>query len=149
MTWDNNKYVKLLLEREEGQQDKYLIALRTTADYYGWTEEFPTWTLRTAFEVGGRKFARHPGTRGEMFCEVGLRLRVSRSPVTSGWPRGKVNQFKVSRNCSLWDIAEVAHFTQGDWHWLTCPYGERVSRARWEERYQTKTPRKRGGLVSS
>ena len=147
MTWDNSKYVKLLLQRKAGTQDKYLIALRTTADYYGWTQEFPTWTPEIAFTSGGYEFFREPGRRGEMFCEAGRRIRVSRSPVKSGWPAGLVNQFKISENCGLWDLAEVAHFTQGNWHWMTCPFGERISRELWETRFQSREPQRRRGLV--
>ena len=149
MTWDNSKYVKLLLEREEGKQDKYLIALRTTADYYGWTKHFPAWTPRPAFTSGGYVFAVDTGAKGEMFCEAGTQLRVSRSKVRSGFPRGQVNAFKVSTNCTLWDIAEVAHFTEGDWYWMTSPVGTRILRGNWEARYQGRSPKERRGLVSA
>ena len=149
MTWDNAKYVKLLLERRANRRDKYLIALRTTADYYGWTKQFPAWTPRVLGRSGKYLLVRDPGRRGEMFCEAGFRVRVSRDPSKSGWPRGKVNAFKLSNNCSLWDLSEVAHFTEGDWYWMTGPKGERVSRERWELRYQTKIPPERRGLVSA
>ena len=149
MTWDNSKYVKLLLEREEGEQDKYLIALRTTADYYGWTKHFPAWTPRPIGTSGGYVLAMCPGMKGEMFCEAGTRLRISRAKNTNGWPRAKTNAFKVSNNCTLWDIAEVAHFTEGDWYWMTSPTGTRILRGNWEARYQTKTPKERRGLVSA
>ena len=148
MTWDNSKYVKLLLERREDKADKYLIALRTTADYYGWTEKFPAWTLKTFGGDGGYSWGYDPGRRGEMFCEPGRRHRICRSARRQGNPRGMTNAFKLSRNCGLFDISEVAHFTKGDWHWMEGPTGERVSRERWEAMYQAGTPRKRRGLVS-
>ena len=135
MTWDNSKYVKLLLERQQGKQDKWLIALRTTADYYGWTEQFPTWTLRPApGEPPGSRFSMRPG-RGEMFCERGRRLRICRSRSRDGYPKGMTNAFKVSRNCGLFDLSEVAHFAQGDWHWMSSPRGGRIGRDRWESIY--------------
>ena len=135
MTWDNSKYVKLLLRRAEGKQDKWLIALRTTADHYGWTEQFPTWRLRPApGEPPDSRWVIRPG-RGEMFCERGRRHRVCRDASTNGYPAGKTNAFKVSRNCGLFDLSEIAHFTQGDWHWMEGPTGERVRRDRWESMY--------------
>ena len=149
MTWNPNLYIKLLIERPTSSVgDKYLIALRSTADYYGWTQEFPTWTPRTWTAPDGTVVSRDPGRRGEMFCEAGFSLRVSRSPVTSGWPAGFVNSFKVSKNCTWSDVAEVAHFTKGEWYWMTCPYGERVSRDRWETRFQTRERNRARGLVS-
>ena len=149
MTWDNEKYVKLLLRRFEGVRDKYLIALRTTADYYGWTEHFPTWGHKIVGYEDGMALVRDPGRKGQMFCEPGVRLRICRSPETMGYPAGFTNAFKVSRNCGLWDIAEVAHFTKGDWHWMSRPSGRRITRDHWEEIYQKGTPRERGGLVSA
>ena len=148
MTWDNSKYIKLLLERRENKPDKWLIALRTTADYYGWTEQFPAWTLRTIATEGGYSFAFDPGRKGEMFCETGVSRRVCRSPSRDGNPAGLTNRFKISRTCGLFDVSEIAHFTKGDWHWMESPSGERVSRERWEAMYQAGHARRRGGLVS-
>lgn len=147
MTWDNEKYVKLLLERIEGKKDKWLMALRTTADYYGWSQEFPTWTPKTAIEDGALVLVRDPGRRAEMFCETGTQLRISRSKSRNGHPARFVNRFKVSSNCTLWDIAEVAHFTHGDWYWMTSPVGTRVLKGNWEARYQSREPQQRRGLV--
>ena len=149
MTWDPNQYVKLLLNREAGTRDKYLIALRATADYYGWTQEFPVWSPKGIGTSGGYELIADPGRKGRMFCEAGMRLRVCRSPSRAGNPRGMTNAFKVSTNCGKWDIAEVAHFTQGDWYWMTGPFGERITRERWELHYQARNPQERRGLVSA
>ena len=140
MTWDNSKYIKLLLQRETGTRDKYLIALRTTADYYGWTEEFPAWTLRMAPGQSNPRICIDPGRRGEMFCEAGKRLVISRSPSKAGWPRGKANAFKISNNCTNLDIAEIAHFTKGDWYWLEGLFGQRRTRQDWEAMYEAGHP---------
>ena len=148
MTWDNSKYIKLLLERREGRSDKWLIALRTTADYYGWTEKFPTWTLRPAPGQGPEgRFAMHPG-RGEMFCERGVKCRVCRSVSRNANPPGKTNQFKVSRTCGVFDMAEIAYFTQSDWHWMSGPDCRRRTRDEWLAIYDAQTHKRRGGLVS-
>lgn len=141
MTWESAKYIKLLLSRQAGTRDRYLIALRATADYYGWTEEFPEWSLETTLGPDGRQYSRDPGRKGRLETEAGMRLRVCRSPSTAGNPAGLTNAFKVSNNCRLIDIAEVAHFTQGDWYWMTGPHGERISRDRWKEMFQTGSSR--------
>jgi hypothetical protein len=148
MTWDNSKYIKLLIERPSGTGgDRWLIALRTTADYYGWTQEFERWTPKFLYEQGGYSFFAHPG-RGEMFCEAGRRHRICRTDSLHGMPRGKTNQFKVSRTCGLFDLSEIAHFTKSDWHWMSGPSGERISRDRWEAIYQAGPHNRRAGLVS-
>ena len=148
MTWDKSKYVKLLLERKTGTQDKYLIALWTTANYYGWTEQFEVWRPKTIYESGGYKFCMDPGRTQASIHRAGKPHRVSRSPSTHGNPAGLVNQFKLSENCTLFDCAELAHFTKGDWYWLEGPHRERIKRDRWELIYQEKTSRKERGLVS-
>ena len=147
MTWDNNKYVKLLLERREGKRDKYLIALRTTADFYGWTQEWEEWQPKSWTGTDGRQYCRDPGRRGEMFCEAGTQLRICREPSQGGWPSSKTNAFKVSHNCGFGEIAEIAHFTTVEWFWMTGPTGGRIKRESWEEIYQAHiTPG--GGLMS-
>ena len=148
MTWDNSKYVKLAIGLQPKVGSKYLIALRSTADYYGWTEEFEPWRPKPAGMSGGIALVRDPGRRGEMFCEAGRRHRICRSKSTGGYPKGMTNQFKVSANCGLADLAELAHFTLVDWEWMSSPFGERISRARWEEMFQAETSRAKGGLVS-
>ena len=136
MTWDNSKYIKLLLRRQEGVPDRYLIALRTTAEYYGWKEAFLEWTPRPLADGGARIMVLDPGRRGEMFCEAGRRHQISRSPRTNGWPAGTTNQFKCSASCTYRELAEVAHFTTGTWYWMTGPTGTRIKRERWEEYYE-------------
>ena len=144
----DGNYIKLVLGLQDEQHRKYLIALRTTADYYGWTKEFEPWRPKAVSSSGGYDFGFEPGRRGGLQWAGGRRHRICRSPNTSGMPAGFTNQFRTSARCGLFDLAELAHFTQGDWHWMDCPFGERISRERWEEIYQTGTSRAKGGLVS-
>ena len=146
MTWDGSQYVKLLIERPEKGPDRWLIALRATADYYGWTEKFPRWTPKIAYVSGGSAWYMDPGRRGEMFCESGRRHRICRSPSRAGMPRGMTNQFKVSASCRLFDLAEVAALTKVDWYWMSAPNGERLSREHWLSLYEA-GPRKGRGAV--
>ena len=148
MTWDNSKYVKLLIGRPESGRDRWLIALRSTADYYGWTDHFEPWCPEPVGTDGKYTFFVDPGRKGEMFCESGMRLRISRSPKTSGYPAGFTNSFKVSRSCTLFDISEIAYLTQVDWHWMEGPFGERISRERWLAIHEAGTRKQKGGLVS-
>ena len=126
----------LKLGQTKSGNAKTLHALRTTADYYGWSEEFEPWGPKVVAVVGNKTFVQDPGRRGEMFCEAGRRHRICRSPSTAGMPRGLTNQFKVSANCGLRDLAELANFTKGEWYWLDSPFGERISRDRWAEMYE-------------
>ena len=142
------QYVKLLLWRAPHKRDKYLIALRATAEYYGWMEAFPEYTLPPLFEEGGRTYVQFPRRNAPYHMQAGMRLRICRSESTAGTPKGLTNQFKVSRNCRLLDIAEVAHFSKGDWHWMTGPYGERIRRDHWARIHEAQIPGRRGVALS-
>ena len=129
------EFVTLKLGETRGGAAKKLHALRTTADYYGWTKEFEEWSLKAEFEEGGRRFGIDPGRRGHPQCSSGYRVRICRSPVRDGLPAGFTNAFKVTANTGLFDLAELAHFTDVEWYWMTTKTGERVSREEWAARY--------------
>lgn len=132
-------YVTLKLGETKNGSAKTLHALRTTADYYGWTEAFPEWVGKDSFVEGGRTYLQSPSRRGHPQCSSGRRIRISRSPVTNGFPAGFTNAFKVSSNVGLFDLAELAHFTKGEWFWMTAVDYKRVSKEQWADRYAART----------
>ena len=141
-------FVKLLLNREEGKRPKYLVAWKSTAEFYGWTKEFEPWMTPELGTSGGYTLHVDPGRLGNLQSASGRRHQICRSRSKAGMPKGFTNQFKVSRNCGLLDLAELAHFTEGDWHWMTSPYGERIGRDQWERIYQSGIPGRRGVACS-
>ena len=129
-------YVKLVIGLQDSEHKKYVIALRTTADYYGWTEHLEPWRPKTVQTAGEYTFVADPGRRGGLQWAGGRRHRICRSPSTAGNPAGLTNAFRTSARCGRADLAELAHFTEGDWHWMEGLHGERIFRDRWEEIYQ-------------
>ena len=148
MSWVDRDYIKLLLWRPEAGKDRWLIALRTTADYYGWTKEFEEWSPKVIGTSGGYQLCADPGRKGKMYCEGGRRHRISRDPSRRGHTPGLCNQFKVSTSCTLFDMAELASLTDVNWYWMSAPTGERISRDRWLAMHEAGTRNKRAGLVS-
>ena len=129
------QYVTLKLGETKSGNAKTLHALRSTADYYGWTKEFPEW-IGKPLAVGDRYELLHsPSRRGHPQSSSGRRMRISRSASRDGNPAGFTNAFKVSANTGLLELAELAHFTKVDWEWMTSTDHSRVSRADWEHRY--------------
>ena len=149
MSWSDRDYVKLELFRPPGGDSRWLIALRTTADYYGWTEYFPVWSPPVVGTAGGYTLTKDPGRRGRMHKQSGHRLRICRSESRMGQPRGMTNAFKVSRSCTLFELAELAHSTNIEWHWMESFKGQRLSRGHWEDMYWKGVQERRGGLVSA
>ena len=129
------QFVTLKLGETSGGHAKKLHALRSTADYYGWTKEFEEWTLKPEVEQGGRAYGRDPGRRGHPQNSSGYRIRICRTSDLDGFPAGFTNAFKVTTNTGLFDLAELAHFTDVEWYWMTTRTGERVSREEWAARY--------------
>jgi hypothetical protein len=142
-------HIKLVIWRPEGQTCRYISALRSTADYYGWTKEFEIWRPKTLYTQSGYSFSVMPKRQGRGHAVGGKRLRICRSPRKSGNPAGFTNQFKVSNSCRTADLAELANFTQGDWHWMEDLSGKRVSKEHWAEIYESGTTSRRGGLVTA
>ena len=132
-------YITLKIGETKSGKAKTLHALRSTADYYGWTEQFPVWTGQIQSSQGERGYLLDPGRRGHPQCSSGKRLRICRSPSRDGYPAGFTNAFKVTANTGLFDLAELAHFTKVDWEWMETPTSGRVSRADWERRYARTT----------
>ena len=138
MNSPDGQYIKLQLGTRETTKPKWLIALRTTADHYGWTEQFEIWTPKKHVDDEGRATC-FIGTRAAKRCRPGGRAHViCESPSKIGNPAGLTHQFRLSRNTTLLDIGELAHLTKQDWHWLTAPNGERWSRCKWEAVYNSK-----------
>ena len=148
MSWVDSDYIKLLLLRPTKGPDRWLIALRATADYYGWTEHFEVWSPKPIGTSGGYTLCADPGRKGKMYCEGGRRHRISRDPSRRGHTPGLCNQFKVSRSCTMFDMAELASLTDVDWYWMSTPTGERLSRERWLAIHEAGTRKQGRGLVS-
>ena len=56
---------------------------------------------------------------------------ISRSASKQGRKSTYSNQFRISRDATIPDLAKVAKFTDVDWNWMETPAGERRSREKW------------------
>ena len=142
-----DEHIKLTIWRPEGQTARWISVLRTTADYYGWTKEFERWTPKIIETKGGYSFHQMPQRTGRGHAVGGKRLRICRSPKRQGHPAGLTNQFTISARIRMIDLAELANFTQVDWHWMEDRTGRRVSKEHWADIYRGSTTRNGRGLV--
>lgn len=141
-------YIKLVIWRPEGQTCRWVSALRATADYYGWTQEFEIWTPKRVATSGSYQLGHWPDRSGRGHARGGKRRRISRSTSRQGNPARLTNQFTISNSMRTLDMAELAHFTKSDWHWMEDLSGVRVSRDHWEEIYEVGNRQLNRGLVS-
>ena len=132
--------LKLVLRRQKSGAARYLNAWRATADFYGWTEAFDLWAPPVVSSQGGYNFSYMPQRSGRGHERGGKNIRICRSPSRDGNPKGFTNRFTVSKSCTKFELAEIAHFTNVDWYWMESVTGERLSRDRWEAIYEAGTP---------
>ena len=148
MDYSPSDFVKLTIFRDSASRARWVHALRATANYYGWTEEFERWTPKVSYTKDGKTFFQKPHRSGWGIPIGGKPGLICWAKSRVGSPKGKTNRFRMSNSCRLIDYAELAHFTKGDWYWMSSPSGERISRDRWEAIYQKGPHGRRAGLVS-
>ena len=146
MSWSDKDYVKLLIYRPPTGADRWLIALRTTADYYGWTKHFEAWSPKPHLVTEKYTFIASPTKRGRMYCEPGRRHRISRDPSRRGHTPGLCNQFKLGSSCTLFDMAELAYLTDVNWYWMSGPKGARIGRDEWLRMHEASLRTGRGAV---
>lgn len=128
-------YSQYLLNTHKNGTRVWLRCLTATAEFYGWDKSFDVFGPKVAREEGEMVFGSDPGRVGDAH-RGGKRLYICRSPKRQGQPRGKTNSFRVQCNCSNRDLAELAYFTKGEWHWMEGLYGARRTKAHWLEMYE-------------
>lgn len=130
MPYRKEEFVKLTIRQARSGQAIWLKCLRYTADFYGWAAVFPEW--RPEHGLGGQSnvmvggaYAAAPPHRG------GRPHLICRSPSRRGHPAGLTNQFRLSRDSGVADIARLAYVTSTEWCWLDDLRGNRVLREDW------------------
>ena len=148
VAYSETDFVKLTIFRDNSGRARWVRALRSTADYYGWLDEFEVWTPNINGSSGSYPTHAWPHRQTRGSAQGGRSCMICRKAPVTDMHAGTRNRFVMANACRLVDFAELAHFSKGEWHWMSGPTGERVSRDRWESMYQTGTQGRRRGLVS-
>ena len=129
----------LLIRRTKAGSPIWLKARKETAEFYGWTDHFEPYRLGYSRdeETGVEYIASPTLKRSQM--RGGRSLTISRGSSKSSHNRTYSNQFRISRDATIPDIAKVAKFTDVDWNWMETPTGERRSREEWLSIHQAWT----------
>lgn len=133
--YKNEDFIRLGIRVASGNRYIWLKALKSTAAFYGWDQMFPT-LMELKEQTTGSRWMTDPGRRGWK-TGGGVRYTICRSSSKQGSPKGLTNDFAMSGQASIRDLARVAKATQVDWHWMTNREGLRISRGTWEK---TPTP---------
>ena len=135
MGYGSHKHVDLVLRTTPKGEHAVVVVKESTAQFFGWTDHFKTQQEVLAEEVatGVRQSLYFTGTAGR--TRPGVALRIGRGPNPSYNEAGLTHTFRITSRVSQADLAELAHFTQGDWHWMERRCGKRMSRDWWAQRY--------------
>ena len=127
----NDQYVQLALRQTPRGDWVRMILLKVTADFYGWTEVFPTWDrARAVANPGG---TRRPAYTVRPRRYKGVRHYICRDlNRTQGFPAGLTNCFRVTTNCTARDLVAIAQSVQIPYGWMTAKFGERRKKACWD-----------------
>ena len=127
------EHVSLVLHEKPSGRLSWVRAQRANADAFGWTKEFDT-------EVEHR--AKKSPTGLIQFSKKSVRQKLGGNKMMLGFssdhyrPAAQTRfSFRVSSNATLLDCAELAHFTEGDWKWMTTPDGVKRTREEWASFY--------------
>lgn len=143
-----DEYFRLHLGWTKDESPIWISTLRATADHFGWTtaKRYEYKPRPSEARLGG--FNLKVCTYRTFLPIGGTRLRICRSPSRAGFPKGLTHSIRVSEHVTNFDLAELAHLTQGNWHWMSDRVGRRLSRDVWLHRYNSVVGA-RAGAVST
>ena len=110
-------WTRLAVRRLAKNRFVSLLVLKTTADFYGWSEFFPTVVEARELEADGSGLVFNRCANGRTRGRYST-LRISRSSDKQGNPRALTNQFRVSKNATMKDMAEIAKGVSQDFGWM-------------------------------
>lgn len=135
MSNGSDKHVKLILRTLPSGQHAVVTVQESTADFLGWTLHFQTYDQWVRDEIAaGSRVARF-SRRCEPRAKGGVPLRIGRGTNKRRNEAGLTHTFRIGSKVSIRDLAELASFTEVDWHWMERPCGSRMSREWWWDRY--------------
>ena len=130
-----DEHVSLVVRQKPGGKISWVRAWKATIDFFGWNAVFDTEIEHKARQSpdGAIQFRKKMLRR---HC-AGKQMMIWRGRDCHRPGPNNRHNFRVANCFTLLDTAELAHFTRGDWHWMTSPEGVVRSREQWETIYQT------------
>ena len=135
MAWPS-QFVSLVVGVTSGGTPKVAAVKRATAEYFGWNrhfDDYPDWVRKTRPQAPGGGYHFSPAiARG-----VGGRRHHIYLPEANWSTKGiKRVAFRIGRNVTKKDLAELVHFTGVDWYGVKEIGGTYWSRQELERLYQ-------------
>jgi hypothetical protein len=130
MVYKLDDFIELAIRRIAFANWVRLIALKTTADFYGWTEVFPRLNeaKRVDYPDG---LMQHPGRKNLRRFRAHPLVISRHEGGKHGYPVRLTNRFRVTNNAAELDLATIAQGTQIPFSWMTNKRGTRLCAEHW------------------
>ena len=130
--WD--EYCSLVIRRTKNDEEIWIRTKRATAEFFGWNKHFEEQRLGIPRAHGGGVL--YVGNlKGRNPARGGRSIHISRAESTSGTTAKKSHRLRLHSRIALHDLAELAHFTEGEWYWMTALNGQRWDVEQWARIY--------------
>lgn len=105
------------------------------AEAFGWFDHFQP--VMKYLADGSPNGLVHNARRRVGHRRPGCRIVLGKGSDRHRPGAGNRRQIRVNSTCSLFDLAELFHFTKGDWDYMTSQSGKVRTRSEWESIYAT------------
>ena len=110
-----------------------------TAEFFGWLDEFESYPEMVKREIAEGKRTTVRLRRKTSRRITGKECRIGRGQVMRRNEGGLTHAFRLGRLVTNRQLAELAHFTKGEWYWMEDVGGIRRTREQWLDLY-ARTP---------
>lgn len=132
-----SQFVRLVLWTQGAGRTATVACQRATAEFFGWTNHFEDLNLKPDYVINGRGYYRdNKRVRGRSGAVGGTRVRICTAESRAGNPSRATYTVRLNSRATLYDQAELAHFTERPFAWMETKCGRRISKEHWEELYQ-------------
>lgn len=129
-----HEYIQIVISEKPTGRLAWAQTRFDNATSFGWLKEFQCVAQHRAENSpnGTVQLARKATSNGA----GGRRIVLGRGSNYHRPGAGNRRQFKVSTTCSNFDLAELFHFTEGGWDWMTTKAGLYWTACEWEACYR-------------
>lgn len=129
-----SRYCSLNIRTTPKGECIWIRCLRTTAEKFGWLSAFEEQEIGLARMLDPEQPRRRQLMRHRIDIG-GHGIRICTGGGKKGHPAGSTFRLRCHSRVTNRDLAELAHFTAGEWEWLETMNRDRLTRLEWDAVY--------------
>ena len=124
-------FVRLAIREKPSGVFVSLIALRTTASFYGWDQTFPEWRGKWTGKLSPTRYVKAQ-PYNNIFGGTRRKIIICRSDDRHSTPAALTNQFRVTTDATFLDLVNIAQATKPIFGWMTSFNAKRIPWECWQ-----------------